>query len=289
MDLYVEINSILNQIPRGKVSTYKEVARALGDKRVARAVANIIKNFSNAYRVVNSDGKVGNEKINLLIEEGVEIKNGRIDMKKYLFKEFITSYPLKKLREEQITLRKKVCLKDVFGEIETIAGMDVAYSREKGYGAYVEMDMDGNVVKEKVIRKDVNFPYIPSYLAYRELPILNDLMKGERPSVVIIDGNGILHPYKFGLASHFGVVNNIASIGIAKKLLCGEIKGRYVYIGNEKVGIEYIKNAKPIYISPGHKISIDSAFTLTKKMCIYRIPEPLRKAHILANKAKDVM
>jgi len=285
VDLYKEINAILSQIPKGRISTYKEVAKALGDENIARVLPNMIKNFSNAHRVIRSNGDVrGKEKF--LAREGIEVKKGKIHVKNYLFKDFITSHPLRKLREEQIELRKKVCLEDKFEEIKTIAGMDVAYDGKEGYGAYVEMDMDGNVIKEKVIRKEITFPYIPSYLAYREIPILNELIKKEKPSVALIDGNGILHPYKFGIACHFGVLNNIASIGIAKKVLCGEVKNSYIYIGDEKVGMTYAKNAKPIYISPGHNISLESASMITMKLCEYRIPEPLRKAHISANRAK---
>jgi len=288
VDLYKEINAILSQIPKGRISTYKEVAKALGDKNIARILPNVIKNFFNAHRVICSNGDVGDRK-KLLIKEGIEVKKGKIDVENYLFKDFITSYPLKKLREEQIELRKKVCLENKFEEIKTIAGMDVAYDSKEGYGAYVEMDIDGNVIKEKVIRREITFPYIPSYLAYREIPILNELIKKEKPSVVMIDGNGILHPYKFGIACHFGVLNKIPSIGIAKKLLCGKVKNSYIYIGDEKVGIKYAKNAKPIYISPGHNISLEGAFIITMKLCKYRIPEPLRKAHILANRAAKVI
>ncbi len=288
MDLYAEIHAILRQIPKGNVTSYREVARALGDESMARAVANLIKNFPHSHRVVSSDGRVGEGKVKLLIQEGVQIKKGRIDLRNYFFKEFAATHPLKRLREEQILLRERVCTKDDFKKIEIIGGMDVAYTGEIGYGAYVEMDMKGNILKEKAVKKKITFPYMPSYLAYRELPILNALIKKEKPSLVMIDGNGILHPYKFGLASHFGVANNIVSIGIAKKLLCGKVRRRYVYIGNERVGISYKKSGKPIYVSPGHKISLESAFIITKKMCAYRIPEPLRKAHLLATKAREI-
>lgn len=286
MDLYRETYKILNQIPKGKISTYKEIAKALGDENAVRVVANIIKTFPISYRVIRSDGIVEIEKIELLMKEGIEIKNGKVNVGKYIFKDFVTYYPLKRLRKEQVGLRKKICLKDEFGKVRTIAGMDVAYDKEKAYGAYVEMDMEGNMLKGKIVEKEITFPYIPSYLAYRELPVLNNLIKKEKPSVVMIDGNGVLHPYKFGIASHFGILNDIPSIGVAKKLLCGEVKNGYIYLKGEKVGIIYKKNTKPIYISPGHKISMESAFMLTKKMCIYRLPEPLRKAHILANEAK---
>jgi deoxyribonuclease V len=202
------------------------------------------------------------------------------------FNQFETSYPLKELREEQISLRDKVIARDEFGEMKSIGGMDVAHAGDKAYGAYVEMDTDGNIIKRKVTIKKLTFPYIPTYLSYRELPVLHELIDKEKPSVAMIDGNGILHPRGLGMASHFGALHSLPSIGIAKKLLCGEVKGGEVYMNGKKAGIVY-GGKKPIYISPGHMISIKSSLEITKKFCRYRIPEPIRQAHILANRAKN--
>lgn len=291
MNLYEKTYELVKQIPRGKVSTYGAVAKALGDVIASRAVGRMLNvnpyKEVPCYRVICSDGSLGGyaggieKKIELLRKDGIEIINGKIDLDKYFFGEFITDYPLKKLREEQEMLRNKVILEDDF-ELETVAGMDVAYGKKYAYGAYVEFDLDGNILRKKVVKKKIEFPYIPTYLAYRELPVLMELVKNEEPSIVMVDGNGILHPRFFGIACHFGVVANIATIGIAKKLLYGEERNGYIYIGNKKVG----KKLKKIYVSPGHKIGIDKAYEIARKFMKYSLPEPIRQAHILANKAK---
>jgi len=291
MDLYEEMYRLVKQIPRGKVSTYGCVARALGDIRASRAVGVMLNQNPYkevpCYRVVYSDGGIGGyatgveKKIALLERDGIKIRDGKIDLKKYLFDDFKTTYPLKRLRREQEKLREKLVIEDDF-EFSSIAGMDISYSKRYAYGAYVEFDENGKILKKKVVKRKIDFPYIPTYLAYRELPILNELIKNEDPSVVMIDGNGLLHPRFFGVASHFGVVNDRASMGIAKKKLCGEEKNSGIFVDGRKVGMKIGK----IYVSPGHKMSVDSAARIAKKFMRYSIPEPVRQAHILANEAR---
>lgn len=290
MNLYEKTYSLLRQIPRGKVSTYGAIARALGDIIASRAVGRIlhVNPYEDApcYRVIYSDGRIGGyaggieKKIALLKKDGIEIKNGKIDLSKYFFNDFETDYPLKKLREEQDKMAREVSIEDDF-KYSTVAGMDVAYGK-KAYGAYVEFDFRGNIIKKKIVTKKIEFPYIPTYLAYREVPVLNELIKGESPGIVMVDGNGILHPRFFGIACHFGVYNKIATIGVAKKLLCGEEKNNTIFLKGRIAG----KKLGKIYISPGNKIGIESSYEIAKKFLKYRIPEPLRYAHILANEVK---
>lgn len=291
MNLYEKTYELVKQIPKGKVSTYGAVAKALGDLIAARAVGRMLNENPYkevpCYRVICSDGNIGgyahgiDKKIELLRRDGIEVIGKKIDLKKYFFNEFKTDYPLKKLRREQEKLREKLILEDIF-DLETIAGMDVAYGKKYAYGAYVEFDLKGNIINKKIVKKKIEFPYIPTYLAYRELPILNTLIKGEKPSLIMIDGNGILHPRFFGIACHFGILNNIATIGIAKKLLYGKEKDGYIYINNKKVG----KRIGKIYVSPGNKICVETAWKITKKFMKYSQPEPIRQAHILANEQK---
>ena len=291
MDLYEATYRLTKQIPRGRVSTYGAIAIALGDKIAARAVGLMLNQNPYkdvpCYRVIHSDGRVGGyaggveRKIELLQRDGIEIKNGKIDLGKYFFGDFETNYPLKKLRQEQEKLKKMVKLHDDF-DFKSVAAMDVSYSREYAYGAYVEFDEKGNILRKKIVVRKIEFPYIPTYLAYRELPILNELIKGENPGIVMIDGNGLLHPRFFGIACHFGVVNDIATIGVAKKLLLGDIKQNDVFIDGIKVG----KKLNKVYVSPGNKISIETAYEITKRFMKYSVPEPLRIAHILANEAR---
>lgn len=290
VNLYEKTYELVKQIPKGKVSTYGCIAKALGDTIASRAVGKMLNENTDksvpCYRVVYSDGGIGgyahgiDKKIELLRKDGIKVINKKIDLKKYFFDEFKTDYPLKKLKEEQEKLRKKVVIEDDFDAV-TIAGMDVSYGRY-AYASYVEFDFEGNIIKKKVLKRKIDFPYIPTYLAYREIPILNEVIKNEKPSIVMLDGNGLLHPRFFGIACHFGVLKNLATIGIAKKLLYGIVKENCVYIGNRKVG----KRLGKVYVSPGNKISIETAYEIAKKFMKYNVPEPVRQAHILASEEK---
>ncbi len=298
MDLYSYFYGLVRQIPRGRVSTYGALARALGDIRASRACGVMLSQNPDppripCHRVVMSDGSLGGfthpkgigRKIELLREEGIEVSNGKIvNFKELLFEDFKTEYPLKKLREEQERLREKIILEDDFST-NIIGAVDVSYRDRVAYGALVLMNPEGKVMR--VIRKimPVNFPYIPTYLAFREEPIIREMLKEvDEEIILLIDGNGILHPRFFGLASHVGVKNNIPTIGVAKSLLLGEIRENKVYFGRRQVGW-FVKSGvkRGIYISPGHRISLKTSLALVKKFLHYKMPEPLRLAHMEAN------
>ena len=306
MNLFEYTYDLVRQIPKGKVSSYGSVAEALGDKVSSRAVGRMMNQNPDAddmpcYKIVHSDGRLGgfglgiDDKIRRLNQDKIMVKDGRVvDFESYLFKDFRTEFPLKILREEQIKLSKKVVLSDNFDNIKTIAGLDVAYQKnefDKACGACVTLDYEtGEVLDEIVVYSKTNFPYISTYLTYRELPIIEKLIYSiERtPTVFMFDGNGILHPFGIGLATHVGVINNISSIGVAKRLLYGQIQNNIVKINNEKRGLCFYSSDKiknPIYVSPGNNISFNTTLKIVKKMSKYKIPEPLRLAHILANKS----
>ena len=290
VNLYEITYDFLRQIPRGKVSTYGALARALGDIKASRAVGMMlhVNPYDDApcYRVVHTDGRIGGyatgveKKIHLLKKDGIKIVNGRINLANYLFDAFDTEFPLTQLREEQNQLKKKVVTHDVI-ENGTVAGCDVSYGR-KAYGAYVEYDEKGKLVKEKIVSSPITFPYIPTYLAYAEFPVLKKLLVANRPGILMVDGNGILHPRKFGLACHIGVKFELTTIGVAKSHLCGIEKNNNLFLNGELAA----KRLGKLYISPGHKISVASAFATTKRFLQYRSPEPVRQAHILANRER---
>lgn len=145
----------------------------------------------------------------------------------------------------------------------------------------------------------IPFPYIPGFLSFREIPPLLQAFKKleASPQVILCDGQGIAHPRKIGLASHLGLILKKPSVGCAKNKLCGihaelppqkGAKVDLVYDG-QIVGVVYRSRTgvKPIYISPGHLADIPSSIALVE-LCLgrYRIPEPLRRAHILSH-SKD--
>lgn len=276
-DLYEECFALVRQIPHGKVSTYGLVASALGDARAARAVGAMLaenpysflrKDLAQhvlvpCHRVVCSSGDIGGftsmqgvkDKILLLEREGVQIKNGKIvDFENKIFRDFTTDKPLMKLVDEQNTLAKKIILEDDFS-ISDVGIVDVSYRGRTGFCAMAVFDDNGKPTATYRAKGEVKFPYIPTYLAYREIPLILKVLEYYRPSLLLIDGNGILHPRKMGIATQLGIIAEIPTIGVAKSLLLGKVEqDRIVYAG-EVYGYKCGK----YYVSPGYRVSKERA------------------------------
>lgn len=303
MNLFEYTYNLVRQIPDGKISTYGDIAIALGDIRASRAVGRMMNQNPNAddmpcFKIVYSDGKLGGfglgikDKIRRLNNDNIEVKNGKIvNFEKVLFNDFKTDYPLKKLRLEQEKLSKKVILKDGFDKIKNIAGIDVAYPKNdfnECCGACVVLDYETKeIIEEKTIFQKTLFPYIPTYLSYREISFVKNLLDklDTNPSILLIDGNGILHPFGFGFASHVGVLYDISTVGVAKNMLCGKLENDRVIFNGKKIGYSFFSNDRvknPVFISPGHKISFKKSVEVVKNVSFLKNPEPLRRAHILA-------
>src|SRR3989344_4712313 len=143
---------------------------------------------------------------------------------------------IEKLKEEQLKLAKKVILKDSFEEVNLIAGAEQAFYNDNVISAIVVCDYKTMEVKEKVFAvAKAKVPYISGFLAYREGPAVSEAyakLQG-KPDVMLVSGNGILHPRKCGMASHIGILLDQASIGIAKQLLLGEVKNSKIYVDKE--------------------------------------------------------
>ncbi len=205
----------------------------------------------------------------------------------------------------QKELRGKLILHDGYfpERIKTIAGADISYSKQSDlfFAAVVLMEYPSlEVVEEAYFTDRAPYPYIPGLLSFREGPAV--LKAFERlhniPDVVIFDGQGIAHPQGIGLASHMGVLLDVPSIGCAKKRLVG----RYDEVGPEAgdytdlifkdrvVGavVRTRKKVKPVFISPGHKIGMQKAIDVVLSCSRgYRIPEPVRMAHLAVNKIRS--
>ena len=312
MDIYQIVYSFVSQIPKGRISTYGGIAKALGDVRAARAVGQILNRNPKridvpCHRVVHSNGGIGGyklgikKKIELLKDEGIEVRDGKAEaFSSFLFSDFETDFPLKKLRNEQINMTKKVVLNDTFEKIGTVAGVDVAYSDDNAYGTCVVFDYNTKrIINEKTVKTKIDFPYISTYLSFREYPVIEKTVKSlsEKPTILMIDGNGVLHPFGIGIASHAGVLLDIPTIGVAKNLLCGtpefipKKQGDFSRIVYKKRMIGFClkssKNAKPVFVSPGHKISFETSLEVVKRFCKYRIPEPIRMADIIGKRMRN--
>jgi len=306
IDLAEEVRKLVAQVPEGKITSYGKVAEALGDIVASRFVGKVMSENDDIVRVpcrrvVQSDGRLGGftgggtpAKKKALQKEGIEIIGDRIvDFEDRLFNDFKTDYPLRKFREIQIRDSKKLKLNDDFDD-SLIAGSDIAYDGDRAYGVLVIFDKGNPEPAKKItLGTKVSFPYIPTYLTFREAEVVKKLFEriDEKP-LLIYDGNGILHPLGFGIASHIGVMLDTPTIGVAKKLLCGTVAGkgdtRKVFSKNKHIG--YAISGKgwssPVYVSPGHRITASSSLRVLRSYWEHRVPEPIRLAHISAEQER---
>jgi len=205
---------------------------------------------------------------------------------------YVGKMDLEQLKAEQLRLARKLVLRDDFSSIKTVAGCDVAYTGKHIICTVVVMDYETLKIREHKTKVGTSgFPYIPTFLSYREAPIMIDTYHELEvdPDVLLVDGHGIIHPRRMGLASHVGLSLDKASIGIAKNLLCGQVRDDRIYLDKDILGriLQTKDKAKPIFVSQGHKISISTAIEIVKKtLRDHKLPEPLHQAHKLANRVK---
>ncbi|MEN3046669.1 MAG: endonuclease V [Candidatus Hydrothermales bacterium] len=186
---------------------------------------------------------------------------------------------LLKLREYQLKLSQKVKLEKVnLDKVRIYGALDVGYRRKRARGAYVIYDDElKKIIYEDIIEKEVNFPYIPTFLSFREIPVLSLLYKRAplKPHILFIDGQGILHPARCGIATHFGVLFNAVTIGIAKKKLEGflerepekEMEYTPIYLDGKISGycLRISRGKKFLWISPGNLITPEDTLFITLK------------------------
>jgi deoxyribonuclease V len=189
----------------------------------------------------------------------------------------------------QQQMSKDVVKHDVIDQqkIKHICGVDVSYRGNKAFSCAVVIERKSLDVVDSVCNESrVENPYIPGLLFLRETePVLAVLEKlGHSYDLLMVDGHGLLHPRRFGVACYIGIKIDKPTIGIGKSLLCGNAVERngsqIVLLDGKKLGIVLKTNSKPIYVSIGNKISLRTAAKLVKEVTKYRIPEPLRLADI---------
>ena len=208
---------------------------------------------------------------------------------------------MKKAHETQRRLSKKLVFEDKLPEtIEYIAGVDVAYLEGVSVAAVAVLDANTLALAEaQVAHVRTGFPYIPTLLSFREIPPTFLAIKKLhiKPDVFMVDGQGFAHPYGLGFASHLGLILDKPTVGVAKSLLCGKVEqnadgepAAFIKDNGEVIGAEVVtkKGTKPVYVSVGHKVSLKRSIELVLE-CVgrYRLPEPIRRAHITANEEKS--
>lgn len=194
---------------------------------------------------------------------------------------------LEKLASYQEELAEKVTLADGFERLDRIAGVDVAYSGNHAYGAAVVHDYKSmEILETKSAKTVVSFPYIPTFLSFREAEPMTAALRGLEKSfdVLLVNGHGIAHPRGIGIASHLGVELGIPTIGVARGLLCGEVVENNIRFKGRDVGFEIGVKGKPLFISPGNMVSLPSSLKIVLAcMRGHKLPEPLWAAHNAAS------
>ncbi|XAR57659.1 Deoxyribonuclease V [Bertholletia excelsa] len=199
------------------------------------------------------------------------------------------------------------------GVLKYVGGVDISFSKNDPFiacGALVVLDLYTlQVVYDDYSVVRLHTPYVPGFLAFREAPILLELLERMKncahpsyPQLLMVDGNGVLHPQGFGLACHLGVLANLPTIGIGKNLhhVDGLTQSRVRQLLEAKGSFDddiitltgdsghiwgaaiqsTLGSVKPIFISVGHRVSLATAIKIVKMTCKYRVPEPIRQADI---------
>jgi deoxyribonuclease V len=309
------LRHLLAQVPVGRVTTCGALAEALGNPVAARWVGHFLMHHQHepscpCHRVVRVDGGLGRyidgpaAKARRLAAEGVRLRGDLVDLARCAFDGFAGDRPLARLSRIQEDILDQVSLHGPRRVPKRVAAVDASYAHpDQAHAAYALVETEsGRLVWSHTIRRPVRFPYISTYLTFRELPILLDLLEevraaGRLAQVILVDGSGILHPRRAGIAAHLGVTAGLSTIGVTKKLLCGRadltnmapLESRPVVHEDRVLGTAIRPTAgsrRPIFVSIGHRIALSAAEAIVRRLLLgRRLPEPLYWADRLSRAA----
>lgn len=205
------------------------------------------------------------------------------------------------LREQQRALASSVIREDRFIQDppQLIGGADVGFEQggEVTRAAIVLLSYPGlELVEYQIARIPTTMPYIPGFLSFREYPALLAAWEQlcRKPDLLFVDGHGISHPRRLGVASHFGLLVDVPTIGVAKKRLCGKFEplspepGALAPLMDKSEQLGWVWRSKtrcnPLFIATGHRVSQDTALAWVQRCTRgYRLPEPTRWADAVAS------
>ena len=200
----------------------------------------------------------------------------------------------------QNELRSKVDIAERELSINMIGGADISlnlYSTTIYAGIVLLSFPQLQPVAYSLVKAETRFPYVPGFLAFREVPALVQVWEQipVKPDVLVVDGHGIAHPRRMGIAAHFGALTGQASMGCAKKILFGKYEepamtqdsASPIFDKQEQIGYAFRSKQKvaPVFVSPGHLLGMQNSLDIIRQ-CRgnYRIPEPTRLAHETVNR-----
>jgi deoxyribonuclease V len=192
----------------------------------------------------------------------------------------------------QERLRGQVATEDQLGVVQRVAGVDAHYSVNSVWAAVAVMTFpDLGLVESALIHRPLAFAYVPGLLSFREAPPILEVLHwlSEKPDLLLVDGQGLAHPRRFGLACHLGVLSDVPTIGIAKSRLVGTYQEPGIERGawsklidrGETVGavLRTRSAVRPMFVSIGHRVNLKTAIDFVLR-CTghFRLPEPIRAA-----------
>ncbi len=276
------LQRLIRQIPAGRSTTFGLLAGALGSRQAAIWVSRMIREWAG-----------DDETLTQRVTSKSAADPGT------LFADFRGEQPLKPLEDWLRTAAGFVNELPLRGTPRWIAGVDVAYpTADRAVAAAVLVDARrGEVIHELRIESPVSFPYLSGFLTFRELPAMRAaigaLSEASRvPEVVMVDGQGRLHPHRGGVATGFAAVSGLPTIGVAKSLLCGRVQPSSpvagcagIIVRDELLGwaLRCRPDAKPVYVSVGGWLSLDEARDIARsQLGATRLPLPTHRADVLS-------
>ena len=195
------------------------------------------------------------------------------------------------LKKEQARLARKVQLQDDFDKVKTIGGVDCVSTENKILASVVVCEFPSlKLIEKKTYSLPNPLPYRAGFQAYREMPAIIEAYNqlDEEPDVIMVNGLGVNHPRKIGMAAHLGLALNKPTFGVTQKLPFGKVENGKIINHNEHVGFEVKtrEHANPVYVSPGHLITLGSTLNLVSKTIVFphKMPEPIHIARKIAKK-----
>lgn len=315
-DMPAALRRLIDQVPLGRVTTYGDLAAALGLSAASRWVGQWMMDHPHepdcrCHRVLRATGKLGlyigggaDRKRQRLEKEGVAVLGDQVELERYRYVGLRGSSPLARLVDLQLEMSRCVRVEPLVDWPEHIGGVDISPAGGRwAVAAYVLVERaSGRLVWSATVGGQLAFPYIPSLLSFREAPLLLRLLEqvksaGRLTTPVLVDGSGVLHPRRSGIASLVGVALDWPTLGVTKKHLCGTLGGAQlkmgspqpVWIDQQVAGIAALPpsgSQRPIYVSPGHRADVTACQRVALElMAGRRLPGPIYWADRISRQA----
>lgn len=204
-------------------------------------------------------------------------------------------FDVEKAKLLQLELSSYVAISRLeLSSLRYVAGLDVSYIKDKGIAVAVLLSYPQlEPIEHIVVVGEVNIPYTPGLLAFREAPLLLKACESLSltPDLLVVDGHGLAHPRRFGIASHIGVVLDRPSIGVAKSILYGKVidsnSEKLLLVGDFVAGIAITRGKKELYFSIGHKVDLNSLRALSRTLFKnHDLPEPTYQADRISKEVR---